>query len=101
LDHETTPAQPLLAHWLDSPQPREGGLPEALEAFHIETPKSKANKSLYLYIIAPPIDPFLFQVLIWIWIVNHHTLVIPSIAQRPPPLIAQNRRLPWRRGVRT
>jgi hypothetical protein len=36
-------------------------LPEALEAFHIETPKAKANKSLLLYVTAPPIDPFLFQ----------------------------------------
>jgi hypothetical protein len=46
-----------------SPQPREGSpvLPEALEAFHIETPKSKANKSLDLYVTAPPLDhPFLF-----------------------------------------
>jgi len=41
---------------------RDPVLPEALEAFHIETPKSKANKSLDLYVTAPPLDhPFLFQ----------------------------------------
>jgi hypothetical protein len=63
----------LGAHWTMRPsgflptgstRPAEGGLtgdpllPEALE----ETPKHKANKSLYLYVTASPIDPFLYSI---------------------------------------